>query len=198
MKCDYCETTEDVHTLVDRELGPDLHICRGCWERGEEARLSQSLTLKPVETPYFERMPRKKWDTPVYQFNPIVVGGTMTEQSNICEICGGIKNLVYLVEAVPKDAPPVTLSAPSKPWGHLCYGHPKGAPKHDGKLGDDCDVYLGTLRRYPSGRQEHRPGITISGYDDGICLTPKQAISLLSWLEQNKAELTALAEQERE
>lgn len=64
MKCDYCETTEDVHTLVDRELGPDVHICRRCWERGEEARLSQSLTLKPVETPYHHKMPRKKWGTP--------------------------------------------------------------------------------------------------------------------------------------
>jgi hypothetical protein len=81
MKCEYCETTEDVHTLIstDRESMSDVHICGKCWKRGEDARLSQPLTLKPVETPYHNKMPRKKWDTPAYQFNPIAVGGIEQE-----------------------------------------------------------------------------------------------------------------------
>lgn len=43
--CDYCETTENVQTISDR-IGkePDIHICRDCWECGEEPRLDVMLT----------------------------------------------------------------------------------------------------------------------------------------------------------
>ena len=60
MKCDYCDATEDVHTLVDRELGPDIHICLNCWESGQESRLS--LRMLPVETPLRNKFPRKTWE----------------------------------------------------------------------------------------------------------------------------------------
>jgi hypothetical protein len=113
----------------------------------------------------------------------------MTEQSNICEICGGVKS--FYEEVKPDDVSQKisTIIGPKK----LCYGHPKGAPKHDGKLGDDSTVRLGTTRGQ---------AITLSGYDElnfqaRIGLDAKQAISLLSWLEQNKPELIALAEQEQ-
>lgn len=136
----------------------------------------------------------------------------MSEQINICEICGGIKAVAHFVEDVPTSLTVTASSVPkstaltitadsvpaSKGWGHLCYGHPKFAPKHDGKLGDDYEVCMGITQVYPSGRREFKQGITILGYDDMMCLEPKQAISLLSWLELNRAELTALAEQERE
>ena len=119
--------------------------------------------------------------------------------SNICEICGGIQSMVYLVEALPKATIPVAANFPFK----VCMGHPKGAPKHDGKLDDYS--HSQKWRHATVSRAEGYGGNCIyleGGYGDiesgGIILDAKQAISLLSWLLEKKPELTALAEQEQE
>ena len=67
MKCDYCGVTEDVHTLSDSELGPDIHICLKCWASRSEI----SVRMLRVETPYRNVLPRKTWIGEMWQFKPI-------------------------------------------------------------------------------------------------------------------------------
>jgi len=35
-KCDYCDNTENITTLIDRTgNNPDIHICRDCYATGQ-------------------------------------------------------------------------------------------------------------------------------------------------------------------
>jgi hypothetical protein len=45
MKCDYCETADDVHTLTTQNL--HVTLCRACWISGEATQ----LTLGTVSSP---------------------------------------------------------------------------------------------------------------------------------------------------
>lgn len=67
--------------------------------------------------------------------------------------------------------------------------------KHDGKLDERGDAIASYGKAYLS---KSAKDVHIDGYDDGVCLSPKQTLSLLAWLRQEEARLEQLVkEQER-
>jgi hypothetical protein len=118
----------------------------------------------------------------------------MSEQeSNVCAICGGMLRIDYTIEF--RECMPHSISVePNQvvvPGMRLCPGHPEPAPKHDGKLDED-----GSATVWYDNIYSHVRGVLI---DDsrGVCayLEPKQSLSLLAWLEQERGELQRLAEE---
>ena len=112
--------------------------------------------------------------------------------SNICDRCGGVKNVSYEVEFLPGKR---ALVQHQSIMMKLCMC-PVERIKHDGKLdtktGQEVtydDIYL-----EPGG--EIIKGIGIYGNHDYVKLTPKQALSLLAWLHQEEQTLKALAKEQ--
>lgn len=72
---------------------------------------------------------------------------------------------------------------------------PGPAQRHDGKLDERGDATASYGKAYLS---KSAKDVHIDGYDDGVCLSPKQTLSLLAWLRQEEARLEQLVkEQER-
>lgn len=119
----------------------------------------------------------------------------MSEQeSNVCEICGGVKRIEYVIgfeEGRPRDMRVESPSLLEGEW-RLCPGHPEPAQKHDGRLDEDYQVYQSNGAWGVEGM--------ILEYK-GTCraiIRPAQALSLLAWLEQNREELRRLAKEQAE
>lgn len=115
--------------------------------------------------------------------------------NNVCETCGGYKTIWYKVDLVMKGGPEQTV-VPSQgvltttPF-NLCPGHPEPAPKHDGQLDkeEDSRVYYNYKREI----------VVLAGGSSPSFLTPKEALSLLAWLLQEKEALERwIKEGERE
>lgn len=140
---------------------------------------------------------------------------------NICERCGGNKSMVidYTVATpyptactVTSGAPlavnlgfPFTVSAAAPAqWATTtpCTCSPE--PKHDGKLDEDddgCTVSFDDNAHLDKGYGCCR-GVRIAGKyaigngEDEVTLSPKKALSLLAWLEQERETLEQLAKEQ--
>ena len=118
------------------------------------------------------------------------------EENNTCPTCGGAKMVRYEVEIIYPGTRPKVNPVPSTAPFKLCTC-PLPKPKHDGKLDPDGDY---TVRIW-NGKGlpfVHIEGPGVNGYtsEDMAQLTPKQALSLLDWLSQNRAKLEDLAREE--
>lgn len=117
----------------------------------------------------------------------------MSEENNgLCRICGGALRIAYTTTF--EQCRPCEIKVSEVPPGfvRLCPGHfPEQDRQHDGHLDKDKEgrVQYGAL--YP-GEQ----GIYIrSGVDDSVYLNPPQALSLLTWLLQERRQLEEIAAQ---
>lgn len=141
-------------------------------------------------------------------------------ENNICAICGGIKRLmpsmitqvgesrllgpVRFCSGHSEQHPPHKYCPKCDQWRDLdgkdcgrcgttlvlkrLNEHPGPAEKHNGRLDDEDDHAVVRIDEYPH--------IHIAdNYHEAICLTPKQALSLLDWLLQERDELTRLAKE---
>ena len=101
--------------------------------------------------------------------------------SNICDRCGGVKNVSYEVEFLPGKR---ALVQHQSIMMKLCMC-PVERIKHDGDLGDDYTVAW------------HYNDINIQDQRaEFVALTPQQALSLLAWLRQEETTLEELAKEQ--
>lgn len=117
-------------------------------------------------------------------------------ENNICEQCGGYTsvtdgNITYQFRPVP---PGSTFHLGGNVLV-LCPGHPEPAPKHDGKLDGHGDATASYGKVYHSYKKEVQ-GVHIDKLDDGVCLDPQQALSLLAWLRQEESALEQLVKEQ--
>lgn len=114
------------------------------------------------------------------------------EDNDLCPLCGGVMaSITHAIEAGGSRTEPLITS------GHLCYGHP--APQqHDGKL-EGSNTY--TVEHIFGLYMPDVASIKI-GHDevsnDEVWLSPRQALSLLDWLLQEKPTLERLAKEQAE
>lgn len=117
------------------------------------------------------------------------------QESNVCVICGGTKTIVLKCEPTYTNGYTSSLQWTGNNTRPYCScPPPEPAQKHDGRLDERGDAVVSYGKAYFGQSKD----IHIDGYDDGACLTPAQALSLLDWLLQEKETLERLAkEQER-
>lgn len=114
--------------------------------------------------------------------------------SNICEKCGGAKNLTIEIKAVSflQEIKAIPVSNLIR----ICMCSPE-REKHDGKLDEDENYSVSHSTERSNGRFHY---VYIEGKfnlgDDEISLTPPQALSLLAWLKQEEATLEQLAKEQ--
>jgi hypothetical protein len=103
-----------------------------------------------------------------------------------CEQCHGVTGITYSTGVGYQESKEVLPVGPLK----FCCGHgPAPAPKHDGWLDKDRCYEV----RHSTFMEEHRIDIASGCFDDHIGLTPQAALSLLSWLQQERGTLERLA-----
>ncbi len=127
------------------------------------------------------------------------------EPSNICPQCGGVINIFYTIEFLecrPRSIRVDPQPMPSSTWT-LCPGHPEPAVKHDGNLdgrGQMDYLHASVEHRTWYGADEIEAVSISGGYGDiensHVVLDPKQALSLLIWLTQEKPTLEKLAKEQ--
>lgn len=135
---------------------------------------------------------------------------------NICERCGGNKSMVidYTVATpyptaytVTSGAPltvnlgfPFTVSAAAPAqWATTtpCTCSPE--PKHDGNLGHNSTVfYEDDPYMTSTGETFYVKSVMLSDKIRHLALIPKEALSLLAWLEQERLTLEQLAKEQTE
>jgi len=125
----------------------------------------------------------------------------VSEESNVCEICGGWLRIAYTIEF--RQCTPYSISvdpqvapAPFK----LCPGHPEPATKHDGHLDDMQSggmVVQHYLHQYRDGTQNRVRIVEDRGpYTQPFSMNPIQSLSLRDWLIQEAPELERLAKEQ--
>ncbi len=121
----------------------------------------------------------------------------MSNENNICEICGGVKRIEYtigFVEGAPHDMRVEPHELPVA-W-RMCFGHPEPAQKHDGDLGHNASVWIEDEQHITAdGETFYTKYVKISDKVRCVGLIPKEALSLLAWLKQEEAELRRLSEE---
>src|SRR5437763_2825391 len=125
----------------------------------------------------------------------------MMPMSNVCEQCGGQKTVYYRIEPVYGNnyTPAVHALTPSTMKLCLC---PIPRAKHDGKLkpmGDE--VYTAMVQYFDdnpaSALLALGGGYSVDRLDDGtVYIDPKQALSLLDWLTQERTILEGMVSDE--
>lgn len=115
----------------------------------------------------------------------------MSEESNVCKICGGYKRLD---PGMIKQTGDARLLGPIK----LCPGHPEPAQKHNGRLDEkgDYTVEIWNEKGHTTVDIDENISSWLKDDPDHVELTPKQALSLLDWLTQKKPELERLAKEQ--
>lgn len=108
-------------------------------------------------------------------------------QANICEQCGGMIRIEYTITfeyCTPREmrAEPYPHTSPFK----LCPGHPDPASKHDGNLSGHSSVEYYALK--------DRTWVRLREGGETWILSPAEALSLLSWLQQEKPVVEQLIE----
>ena len=123
----------------------------------------------------------------------------MSEESNICTICGGVKRVDWTISfeqchPVEMHFDPASLAGD---W-RLCPGHPEPAQKHDGRLDEEGNaiVEIDPRALVVISNQHETPDMFIGKSHESVYLTFEQALSLLVWLKQEEAELQRLAKEQ--
>ncbi len=119
--------------------------------------------------------------------------------NNICEQCGGFLRIEYTIgfeQCQPKDMRYDLKVNDNENAFSLCPGHPEPTSKHDGKLGNNDNVYF---VQYMLKQRPLYASVWI-GRDtelrqDEIWLSPEQALSLLEWLQQERGMLEKMVKE---
>lgn len=106
--------------------------------------------------------------------------------SNTCEQCGGQRTVYYKIEPVYGNNYTSAALAISPSTMKLCMC-PVPRPKHDGKLDEHDEMEVRLDGKYVRLEEPWRE----------ILLNPKQALSLLAWLTQERETLERLAEEDK-
>lgn len=121
----------------------------------------------------------------------------MSEESNVCAICGGMKRIEYVIgfeEGRPHDMRVESPSLLPEGGWRLCPGHPEPVTAHDGFLDEKREYEVSWWQK-----QSEAPRIyieetsTVKDEPEFVGITPAQALSLLAWLKQEEPELQRLA-----
>lgn len=118
-------------------------------------------------------------------------------ESTICAICGGYTSQVIIRRLPAANSEGIPYPLADVPPIRLCPGHPEPVQKHDGRLDKDGDTKVQYGAAYPGER-----GIYVLDMIDddpkhhSVYLGPAQALSLLTWLEQERGELQRLAKEQ--
>lgn len=118
----------------------------------------------------------------------------MSEDSNVCAVCGGLKGPVtrefldHLLCSAPYTNPL---------FFRACSCHPEPAEKHDGDLGHNTTAFYSDEKYITdNGESFFNREVCLSDKMRHICLIPKEALSLLAWLTQERGELQRLAKEQ--
>lgn len=119
----------------------------------------------------------------------------MSEESNVCKICGGVKRVNWTISF--EECHPVEMhfdpAALAGDW-HLCPGHPGLATKHDGFLDEKHEYEVSWWQRDSAMPRVYiEETSTMKEEPEFVGISPAQALSLLAWLRQEEAELRRLA-----
>ncbi len=119
----------------------------------------------------------------------------MSDEQEVCSICGGVLFVDYTFTFRQSRIFKLNVSARDK----MCFGHPQPEQRHDGYLDDtgghhvslwcrvdDPHSHFVTLRYLQTDAVSH------------IHMDPKQALSLLSWLQQEERCLREIVKEEEQ
>ena len=126
----------------------------------------------------------------------------MSEENNVCEICGGWLRIAYTIEF--RKCTPHSISVDPNPAPapfKLCPGHPEPVEKHDGNLDESTDYHAFVETQENYGLCDGSKLVVVRGghgdcESSCILLNPEQALSLRDWLIQESPELERLAKEQ--
>lgn len=125
----------------------------------------------------------------------------MSNEQDICPICDGVRDIEYTMTF--RDARPYSMRV-SDGVDKICYGHATPLTRHDGSLDEAGRIHVSRWCRrvgVPFRDESHAHYVTLrSLYSDPVAhiqLDPSQALSLLSWLQQEEAQLRAIVKEEQ-